>query len=1091
MVIFTKPVWLRHAAGTGNGPLGVQRGFGTGEQTNSLSTSSDRRRAGADNACVPIFSLDIQPCARDAPLDEVRLATCGQDGKIHLWRLGALWEDAKQQCARLLGKPGAPHESTTPQQNGACENTLESALIGVVTPAHQGAANVVRWHPGGNVLASGGDDGTVLLSSRVPAAAGAVTAVEPFARGTLLQAPLGAACKEHWSVCTILRAHDSDVLDVSFAPHGEALASCSVDNTVCVWRIELSTKHGDDDQWITANGSLLARLRGHHGMVKGVSWDPANQFIATQSDDRSVLLWRTDHWGEIERRLSEEFEAATTEANLRSWFMRLAWSPSGAELVATNGYRNKCHVAPLYRRIQDFADPIEFVGHRAPVVSIRWSPCVYARSPHPPFEEKNRLYFCVALGSKDHGLTIWRADHGKPFVSLVDLFDGDVLDLSWNTAGDILVACSTDGSVFFAQFDPEELGYVVPEAVAKEAITKEMTLFTGGVNPLRAHPSNQLGDASCGMLDPVALALQRSKLAQQAPAFAKSGAETSTPVVEHSMPGDSRPPSSGKAGAKEPSPAAGVQLRLENQREERLKDGKRRIIPVPIGGQHATATPSLGVAAKQHAAHLASAGVEREPLDSADAVQAKKRQRSLAMNGASTPEVLPKPPRNALRSDSGVRREQSLANNHTEMHGLATAAATPKATSTVAPVASSGTPRSTIPLSTGTDTRRRLWILEDASPNFCIESVGQPLNTSLVFGVRSGSPLWKQVVRGAVTALTSTPGSNAIILGTSDAALHVLSGRSGLRLAPPFMLDAPAIWMARHERVILILTEKASFQVHHVTDLTDWRPEQTSRPLAWGSASFLLASENLEPVRLLPERFEWDASRQVLLLFLRNGDVYMHQGAHATWIRLMEDTFLASPFSEATVSATGYDARKQQALPTLDCTDPCTEDRNFSFIDPERVGLREVADPEREASDTTAHLELLFVTAFRLQKEAEARFWLQRLVEWLVQIGDEARLVALCDQLGGFSTTVSSGECIDSQQRDGWKASNMALIRQIVLPLLASNPALETILNTYRELLIGVSQSQERLPAPALLEQVVSTTADAAEDKAGESSPLA
>jgi hypothetical protein len=217
----------------------------------------------------------------------------------------------------------------------------------------------------------------------------------------------------------------------------------------------------------------------------------------------------------------------------------------------------------------------------------------------------------------------------------------------------------------------------------------------------------------------------------------------------------------------------------------------------------------------------------------------------------------------------------------------------------------------------------------------------------------------------------------------------------------------------------------------------------------------------------------------------------MHQGAHATWIRLMEDTFLASPFSEAAVSATGYDARKQQALPTLDCTDPCTEDRNFSFIDPERVGLREVADPEREASDTTAHLELLFVTAFRLQKEAEARFWLQRLVEWLVQIGDEARLVALCDQLGGFSTTVSSGECIDSQQRDGWKASNMALIRQIVLPLLASNPALETILNTYRELLIGVSQSQERLPAPALLEQVVSTTADAAEDKAGESSPLA
>jgi len=37
-------------------------------------------------------------------------------------------------------------------------------------------------------------------------------------------------------------------------------------------------------------------LQGHSGMVKGVTWDPIGKYLASQSDDRTVRIWRTYSW---------------------------------------------------------------------------------------------------------------------------------------------------------------------------------------------------------------------------------------------------------------------------------------------------------------------------------------------------------------------------------------------------------------------------------------------------------------------------------------------------------------------------------------------------------------------------------------------------------------------------------------------------------------------------------------------------------------------------------------------------------------------------------------------------------------------------
>lgn len=37
-------------------------------------------------------------------------------------------------------------------------------------------------------------------------------------------------------------------------------------------------------------------LRGHTGLVKGVTWDPVGRYLASQADDKSLRIWRTTDW---------------------------------------------------------------------------------------------------------------------------------------------------------------------------------------------------------------------------------------------------------------------------------------------------------------------------------------------------------------------------------------------------------------------------------------------------------------------------------------------------------------------------------------------------------------------------------------------------------------------------------------------------------------------------------------------------------------------------------------------------------------------------------------------------------------------------
>lgn len=67
--------------------------------------------------------------------------------------------------------------------------------------------------------------------------------------------------------------------------------------TVCLWLPGVSPE-------------MVTCLRGHTGLVKGLTWDPVGKYIASQADDHSLKVWRTVDW-QLEANITKPFNEVT------------------------------------------------------------------------------------------------------------------------------------------------------------------------------------------------------------------------------------------------------------------------------------------------------------------------------------------------------------------------------------------------------------------------------------------------------------------------------------------------------------------------------------------------------------------------------------------------------------------------------------------------------------------------------------------------------------------------------------------------------------------------------------------------------------
>ncbi len=200
----------------------------------------------------------------------------------------ALFSVAVSPDGRLLAAVG---------ENGtAVLFDVESSELIERLEGHLGHVRDAVFHPAGEWVATGGDDGQITRWS-VPAAGAPVEQLHawraPAAVWSLAVSPDGRLLASGgrdgdvtlWQAATgelvrRLEGHRKPIADstsLTFSPSGELLASASYDETARLWQV--------------ATGKSLHTLSGHNAEVLGVAFTPDGKQLATASVDRRVVLW--------------------------------------------------------------------------------------------------------------------------------------------------------------------------------------------------------------------------------------------------------------------------------------------------------------------------------------------------------------------------------------------------------------------------------------------------------------------------------------------------------------------------------------------------------------------------------------------------------------------------------------------------------------------------------------------------------------------------------------------------------------------------------------------------------------------------------
>ncbi|CDF37842.1 unnamed protein product [Chondrus crispus] len=783
-------------------------------------------RHGRARSPVSIFSVDIEPHGQ-------RLASAGQDCAVKIWSLpvlAALAIPAHAENSRDV-KADSPAAADVPPPD---------ALLASIS-SHSSAVNCVRWAPAGNLLASGGDDAVVLIYEQIPGA----PQNSAFAAG-------GKAALENWTVRRPLRGHTGDVTDVCWSPDGQRLASASVDNAIYVWSVR--------------NERAIVRLDGHCGLVKGVAWDPVDRFLASQSDDKTVRIWRTSDW-KTEKVISKPFDLAVYKENSMAFFLRISWSPCGSQLTATNAYKKpSAHYAPMLSRESGFDDQLDFIGHREPVVTSRFSPRLYratdtiiamdkqieesakqknatpATTTPPPNKNDRDPYTCLALGSKDCGASIWRATRIRPFFDIADMFDADVIDLSWGTDGYTLMSCSTDGRVMYVRFEPDELGEVVSQEETRTILAKQWRVFGGAgdsVAPIpesaaqlqfehdRRHamnlnnpvPPNQQG-APTTVPKPTPLPPRKPLSNSSTPIVLDDSMDVveetidsevhrsaqKPPVPPFSQTQPSAPSSDKRGMLPAPVVAAAAAVRengptppadpriIAAQAEVRVRGGKRRITPMAV----TAVAQENNIGVNNAPTDIQRAGMDSDAESAPGAESPWKRSKGNPFSGG--PDVSRDAASNAATAhiangvrpsaghvpNGGMRRSKRGAGDIMDSRGMPVRHAADLYAPSIVGL-------SMMLLPNRGDGPGRCRVISDETPRIVLESREQHSSGGgyEVMCSKGGKVQWRDYhpKSAPVTAIAGVGGKFAAV-GTGDGMLFLYSAISGRRLAPPISIDS-------------------------------------------------------------------------------------------------------------------------------------------------------------------------------------------------------------------------------------------------------------------------------------------------------------
>ncbi|KAI5866021.1 Hira-domain-containing protein [Durotheca rogersii] len=491
-----------------------------------------------------VYSCHVSP-------DGKRLATAGGDGHVRVWSTESIYhaDDPSYKKPRQL-----------------CHMSH-----------HLGTIHSVRFSPSGRYLASGADDKIICiyqLESGPPT-------IAPF--GTNEPPPV-----ENWKTSRRLIGHDNDVQDLAWSYDGSILVSVGLDSKVVIWSGHTFEK--------------LKVLGNHQSHVKGITFDPANKFFATASDDRTIKVFRftppapnaTQHDMVNNFQLEATINAPFKSSPLTTYFRRCSWSPDGNHIAAANAVNGPVSSVAIIER-NKWDNEINLIGHEGPTEVCMFSPRLFHTKK--PLENGvsnghssgEALVTVIASAGQDKTLSVWNTNTSRPVVILQDLAAKSISDLAWTPDGQILFASSLDGGIVAVEFDTGELGWVAnleetDKALSKYGASRKAMGIAEDVDGLQLENHSKEGErrgaesrmgALMGDFHPL------PKDAQPATNGTKTGAAT-----------PSAPPASGQADAQPEKEKASQSEESADKTAQRMnelksrvtftKDGKKRVAPMLI-----------------------------------------------------------------------------------------------------------------------------------------------------------------------------------------------------------------------------------------------------------------------------------------------------------------------------------------------------------------------------------------------------------------------------------------------------------------------------------------------------------------------------
>ncbi|CAG9317879.1 unnamed protein product [Blepharisma stoltei] len=283
----------------------------------------------------------------------------------------------------------------------------EEVQLSILTQ-HCGPVNCVRWSPSSQYFASGSDDGIVIIWEQVEAG---------------LSDNL-----EEWRCILSLRGHSSDVKELSWNNSGTLLASGSVDNTVILWNI------------VSKQLAPARILNGHESYISGLAFDPMDRYLATVGEDKQLIIWSTNDWKQI-KKISQNFNHASSQP-----LKRFSYTPDGLNLILPGPKKSAYKYTASVLKSDEYEIEKYLVGHLQAISVAAASKVLYKSDKNP--------VWIVALGGYDSAVSFWKNGDNEPVV-IKDIFACSVADISWSNDGNMILACSSDGTVAAIGLDGE------------------------------------------------------------------------------------------------------------------------------------------------------------------------------------------------------------------------------------------------------------------------------------------------------------------------------------------------------------------------------------------------------------------------------------------------------------------------------------------------------------------------------------------------------------------------------------------------------------------------------------------------------------